>query len=72
MTVFHEFRFPLMFGVVVPKLPPGASLSSAIVVNYGAMIRKLREITNHTANKEPKWRHNKAHLTTGYEPRWRA
>ena len=25
--VFHELRLPLMFGLVVPKLPPGASLS---------------------------------------------
>jgi len=50
--------------------PPGASLSSAIIVNYGAMIRKLREITNHTANKEPKWRHNRSELSSGYNPRW--
>jgi hydrogenase small subunit len=23
-------------------------------------------------NKEPKWRHNREELTTGYDPRWRA
>jgi len=22
-------------------------------------------------NKEPKWRHNRDALTTGYEPRWK-
>jgi hydrogenase small subunit len=39
---------------------------------YGAMIRRLRSLTNETVNKEPKWRHNKRELTTGYDPRWRA
>ena len=34
------------------------------------MIRKLRGITNQTVNKEPKWRHNRGELTTGYQPRW--
>jgi hydrogenase small subunit len=34
------------------------------------MIRKLRSITNTTLNKEPKWRHNKRELTSGYNPRW--
>jgi hydrogenase small subunit len=32
----------------------------------------MRSITNKTANKEPKWRHNRDALTTGYDPRWRA
>jgi hydrogenase small subunit len=52
--------------------PPGATASSALVKPYGAVIRKLREITNTTVNQEPKWRHNKRELTTGYDPRWRA
>ena len=34
------------------------------------MIRRLRGITNTTVNKEPKWRHNRDELTTGYAPRW--
>jgi hydrogenase small subunit len=34
------------------------------------VIRKLRGITNHTMDKETKWRHNGRELTTGYEPRW--
>jgi hydrogenase small subunit len=37
---------------------------------YGALIRRLRGITNHTLNKEPKWRHTGEALTTGYNPRW--
>jgi hydrogenase small subunit len=32
-------------------------------------IRSLRAMTNHTVNKEPKWRHSGAKLTTGYQPR---
>ena len=52
--------------------PPGATFSSVAVKAYGVMIRRLRSITNTTVNKEPKWRHNKPELTTGYDPRWRA
>jgi hydrogenase small subunit len=52
--------------------PPGGKVSSALTKGYGAMIRRLRAITNDTVNKEPKWRHNRQELTTGYDPRWRA
>jgi hydrogenase small subunit len=52
--------------------PPGGSVSSAALGLYGPVIRKLRSITNRTVNKEPKWRHNRDLLTSGYEPRWRA
>jgi hydrogenase small subunit len=48
--------------------PPGARLSSTTIKLYGGMIRTLRGITNHTVNKEPKWRHPDANLTTGYKP----
>ena len=50
--------------------PPGGSMSSAIMNVYGPFIRTMRGITNHAANKEPKWRHNRGELTTGYDPRW--
>jgi hydrogenase small subunit len=50
--------------------PPGGSVSAALVRAYGPMIRALRSITNRTANKEPKWHHNRPELTTGYQPRW--
>lgn len=46
--------------------PPGARASTSTVASYGKMIRSLREITNSTVNKEPKWRHPGAELTTGY------
>jgi hydrogenase small subunit len=52
--------------------PPGGKVSSNLMKPYGTMIRKLRAMTNDTVNKEPKWRHNREELTTGYNPRWRA
>jgi hydrogenase small subunit len=50
--------------------PPGGTVSSGMLKAYGPLIRKLRGITNRTVNKEPKWRHNRPELTTGYQPRW--
>ena len=52
--------------------PPGGSLSSTLNKPYGVFIRKMRSITNNALNKEPKWRHNRPELTSGYDPRWRA
>jgi hydrogenase small subunit len=50
--------------------PPGGSVSSALTGIYGTVIRRMRGITNRSVNKEPKWRHNRAELTTGYAPRY--
>jgi hydrogenase small subunit len=50
--------------------PPGGGLSSALSGTYGPIVRRLRSITSRTVNREPKWRHNKGELTTGYQPRW--
>jgi hydrogenase small subunit len=50
--------------------PPGATLSSTLVMQYGKLIRSLRAITNAAVNKEPKWRHTKPVLTTGYNPKF--
>ena len=52
--------------------PPGASMSSYMTRAYGRMIRRLRSITNHTLNEEPKWRHRGSELTSGYDPRFGA
>src|ERR1041385_6041533 len=49
--------------------PPGAKLSTATSGIYGRVIRSLRKITNSTVNQEPKWRHPRAELTTGYSPK---
>ena len=48
--------------------PPGGKFSSGAVSVYGRAIRALRSFTNDTVNKEPKWRHPRAELTTGYRP----
>jgi hydrogenase small subunit len=48
--------------------PPGGTVSSALINMYGRLIRTLRGITNNTVNKEPKWRHRRPELTTGYHP----
>jgi hydrogenase small subunit len=37
--------------------PPGARVSTLASGAYGKIIRALREVTNATVNKEPKWRH---------------
>ncbi|MFG2132935.1 hydrogenase expression protein HypE [Streptomyces sp. NPDC048751] len=51
--------------------PPGASISSAFASStYGPLVRTLRAITNRSVNKEPKWRHNRTELTSGFAPRW--
>ena len=49
--------------------PPGAHVSTGSSRLYGRAIRALRSITQHTLNKEPKWRHARAELTTGYHAR---
>jgi hydrogenase small subunit len=50
--------------------PPGASVSSRLIGPYGAIVRKLRGLTNRTVNKEPRWHHNGPALTSGYNPHW--
>ncbi len=49
--------------------PPGAKISSTVIKTYGSVIRTLRSYTAKTVDKEPKWRHNRPELTTGYRPR---
>ncbi len=48
--------------------PPGAHTSSTAISIYGRLIKSLRNFTNNSANKEPKWRHRQSKLTTGYKP----
>ncbi|MDQ2857773.1 MAG: hydrogenase expression protein HypE, partial [Candidatus Eremiobacteraeota bacterium] len=49
--------------------PPGAKISTNVIQTYGKVIRTLRSYTSKTVDKEPKWRHNRPELTTGYRPR---
>jgi hydrogenase small subunit len=61
--------FPDMFMPFMDE-PPGAKISSRTVGVYGSLIRSLRAMTLHTVDKETKWRHRGASLTTGYHPTW--
>jgi len=49
--------------------PPGSKLSTGAVGVYGRAVSALRSFTNATLNEEPKWRHPRAELTTGYHSR---
>jgi hydrogenase small subunit len=48
--------------------PPGGTVSSTLNHPYGAMIRRLRAITNGSLNREPRWHRNGDTLTSGYDP----
>ena len=48
--------------------PPGAKFSTKAIEAYGPIVRNLRKLTISTLEKEPRWRHNKSELTTGYKP----
>jgi hydrogenase small subunit len=48
--------------------PPGARISAGTIGVYGKAVKALRSVTNKTVNKEPKWRHPRPVLTTGYHP----
>ena len=61
--------FPDMFMPFMDQ-PPGAQVSSRTVGIYGSLVRSLRSLTLHTVDKETKWRHPGAQLTTGYRPTW--
>jgi hydrogenase small subunit len=47
--------------------PPGGKFSTKAVGTYGQVVRRLRSITNHTLNVEPKWRVKGRELRTGYQ-----
>jgi hydrogenase small subunit len=50
--------------------PPGAKASTLASGLYGGLIRALRRITMRTLDEEPKWRHRRPELTTGYRKNW--
>ncbi|MEO3808157.1 hydrogenase expression protein HypE [Sphaerisporangium sp. B11E5] len=50
--------------------PPGAMVSTAASAVYGGVVRRLRGITLHTVDKEPKWRSKGRALLTGYKAPW--
>jgi hydrogenase small subunit len=50
--------------------PPGGKLSTTAVGLYGSAVRRLRTITTHTVDKEPKWRTPSRELVTGATRTW--
>ena len=48
--------------------PPGARMSTAAVLMYGRTVRALRNFTQSSLDKEPRWRGPSDTLTTGYQP----
>jgi hydrogenase small subunit len=50
--------------------PPGGRFSTSAVGVYGPAIRRLRSITAHTLDREPKWRRPGRKLTTGATRTW--
>ena len=50
--------------------PPGGKLSTNAVGLYGPTMRRLRQLTTRTLDKEPKWRKRGAQLTTGAKRTW--
>jgi hydrogenase small subunit len=46
--------------------------SSSIIAAVYTVLRTLRAITNRAVNKEPRWRHPRPDLTTGYKPKYYA
>jgi len=49
--------------------PPGSKISTGVVGVYGRAVTALRSFTNATLNQEPKWRHPRPELTTGFHSR---
>jgi hypothetical protein len=62
--------------MVVVAVPSAVGVHMIVIVGMAAhggflsgLIRALRPLTQSTLNQEPKWRHNRAELATGYQPR---
>ena len=55
-------------GVLAPVAWRAVFLVSVPFGIFGTVVKTLRDITQRTLNKEPKWRHTGADLTTGYHP----
>ena len=64
----HHARLPGQVHALHGRAPRSASFPRQLIKPYGVLIRNLRRITQHTLNREPKWRHNARQLTTGYQP----
>ena len=65
----HDARLPGQVHAVHGRAAGREASRPAPVALYGRAVVALRSITNATVNKEPKWRHPRPELTTGYQPR---
>ena len=61
--------FPDKFMPFMDEPPGGKRLDGRWRPCTAARSRALRQLTKATLNKEPKWRHPRPELTTGYTPR---
>jgi len=50
--------------------PPGGKFSTKAVGLYGQTVKRLRGLTTHTLDREPKWRRPGKELTTGATRTW--
>jgi hydrogenase small subunit len=50
--------------------PPGGKLSTTVVSAWGSTLRRLRSVTTHTIDQEPKWRKRGSQLTSGATRTW--
>ena len=65
----HHARLPRQVHAVHGRAAGRADVSTGAVGVYGRAIRRAaRHSPIDTVNKEPKWRHPRAELTTGYRP----
>ena len=64
----HHARLPRQVHAVHGRAARREALHRRHRQSYGRAIRALRAFTNATVNKEPKWRHPRPELTTGYHP----
>ncbi len=65
----HHAGLPGQVHAVHGRAARRASCRPRSVQVYGRAITALRSFTNSTVNKEPKWRHARPELTTGYHPK---
>ena len=65
----HDARISGQVYAIHGRATGGQGLFGNLQLCLASVVRSLRSITNRTLNKEPRWRHSRGELTTGYTPR---